>query len=200
MLSKRRQSTSVQVIALITLLCLVGYFIFPRKPSAATYSDSWYEEDGLVDMTSSQKELAAIAAAAVEAKQAIQEPTRKVMNTNGPGRVKGAFVILARNSDLNGVRHSMRQVEDRFNRNFNYPYVFLNEKDFTDEFKEKTSQLTKAEVMYGKVDESMWGYPDYINQTYARECREDYAQRHIIYGGSEPYRHMCRYVYQRMCA
>ncbi|KAI8876264.1 glycosyltransferase family 15 protein [Backusella circina FSU 941] len=115
------------------------------------------------------------------------------MNTNGPGRVKGAFVILARNSDLNGVRHSMRQVEDRFNRNFNYPYIFLNEQDFTDEFKAKTSDLTNAEIKYGKIDESMWGYPDYINQTYAAECRQDMHQRRIIYGGSESYRHMCRF-------
>ena len=42
---------------------------------------------------------------------------------------------LARNSDLNGVISSMKQMEDRFNKKFQYPYVFLNEKPFEDTFK-----------------------------------------------------------------
>jgi len=29
----------------------------------------------------------------------------------------------------------MKQMEDRFNKKFNYPYVFLNEQPFSDEFK-----------------------------------------------------------------
>ena len=41
----------------------------------------------------------------------------------------------ARNSDLNGVVSSMKQVEDRFNKKFQYPYVFLNENPFEDGFK-----------------------------------------------------------------
>ncbi|ORZ03673.1 nucleotide-diphospho-sugar transferase [Syncephalastrum racemosum] len=110
-----------------------------------------------------------------------------------PDKVKAAFVILARNSDLNGIRQSIRQVEDRFNRKFNYPYVFLNEEEFSDEFKSLTQSLTKAETRYGKIDASMWGYPSHINQTYAAECRKDMADRSIIYGGSESYRHMCRF-------
>lgn len=45
------------------------------------------------------------------------------------------IVCAARNSDLNGVVVSMKQMEDRFNKKFGYPYVFLNEEDFTDNFK-----------------------------------------------------------------
>jgi alpha 1,2-mannosyltransferase len=107
--------------------------------------------------------------------------------------VRAAFVILARNSDLNGVRHAMRQLEDRFNQKFNYPYVFLNEEYFTDEFKQKTASLTRATVHYGKIDADHWGYPDFINQTKAAECRQEMESREVIYGGSESYRHMCRY-------
>ncbi|KAI8994536.1 nucleotide-diphospho-sugar transferase [Pilobolus umbonatus] len=108
-------------------------------------------------------------------------------------KVKAAFVILARNSDLNGVRYSLRQMEDRFNRKFNYPYVFLNEDYFTEEFKEKVRSLTQSEVHFGKIDSHMWGYPDHINTTYAAECRQNMQDRNIIYGGSESYRHMCRF-------
>lgn len=107
-------------------------------------------------------------------------------------RVKAAFVILARNSNLDGVRQSIRQMEDRFNRKFNYPYVFLNDDDFTEEFKELTSSLTKADTFYGKIDESQWSFPSWIDQGRAEETRIRMAKQNIIYGDSISYRHMCR--------
>ncbi len=45
------------------------------------------------------------------------------------------FVFLCRNDDINGVVSSVQQVEDRFNRRHQYPWVFLNEEPFTEEFK-----------------------------------------------------------------
>ncbi|KAI9308855.1 nucleotide-diphospho-sugar transferase [Cunninghamella echinulata] len=107
--------------------------------------------------------------------------------------VKAAFVILARNSDLDGVRQSVRQMEDRFNRKFNYPYVFLNDDDFDEEFKELTTSLTKAKTFYGKIDESQWSFPSFIDQERAKQTRIKMAEQGIIYGDSVSYRHMCRY-------
>jgi alpha 1,2-mannosyltransferase len=51
-------------------------------------------------------------------------------------RVNATIVMLARNGDLKGVLKSLKQMEDRFNKRFRYPYVFLNEELFTDQFKE----------------------------------------------------------------
>ncbi|KAI9353170.1 nucleotide-diphospho-sugar transferase, partial [Pilaira anomala] len=123
----------------------------------------------------------------------MQSKTSRPAAVAHPNRVKAAFVILARNSDLSGIRKSIREMEDRFNGKFNYPYVFLNEETFTDEFKEKTSELTNSPTHYGKIDKDMWGYPSHINQTKAAECRKDLQDRDVIYGGSESYRHMCRF-------
>ena len=39
----------------------------------------------------------------------------------------------------------------------------------------------------------MWGYPSWINQTKAAAAREQMVKDQIIYGGSESYRHMCRF-------
>lgn len=64
-------------------------------------------------------------------------------------RVKAAFVILTRNSELDAIRKTMQQLEARFNRKFNYPYVFLNDEEFTEEFIELTSGMTSAETHYG---------------------------------------------------
>ncbi|KAJ2890726.1 hypothetical protein IWW38_003976, partial [Coemansia aciculifera] len=56
--------------------------------------------------------------------------------------LRAAMVALVRNSELDGIRSTMRQVEDRFNREFGYPYIFLNDEDFTDEFKDRVRAMT----------------------------------------------------------
>jgi alpha 1,2-mannosyltransferase len=106
--------------------------------------------------------------------------------------VRACFVILVRNNELDGIVHSMRQLQDTFNGKFEYPYVFLNDQEFTPEFIATTSSIGKANKHYGKLDDQMWGYPSFINQTYAAECREEMARGNIPYADSESYRHMCR--------
>lgn len=55
---------------------------------------------------------------------------------NSSDRANATLVLLARNSDINGVVQSMQSLEDRFNRHYNYPWVLLNEEPFSEEFKE----------------------------------------------------------------
>ncbi|PWA01340.1 hypothetical protein BB558_002566 [Smittium angustum] len=105
-------------------------------------------------------------------------------------RVNGAFVALVRNSELIGMQSAVRQIEDRFNNKFNYPYIFLNDKEFTQEFKSGIRSITKANVTFGLVEGESWGYPYWIDIDRADEEREysDY-----VYGDSESYRFMCRF-------
>ena len=56
-------------------------------------------------------------------------------HTNRSRKANAAFVVLARNGDLKGIVRSMKQMEDRFNKKFDYPWIFLNEEPFSDEFK-----------------------------------------------------------------
>ena len=43
----------------------------------------------------------------------------------------------------------MEDLERTWNRKFNYPWLFINDVPFTEEFKQKTKARTKAEVRYG---------------------------------------------------
>ncbi|KAK3815286.1 MAG: nucleotide-diphospho-sugar transferase [Benniella sp.] len=86
-------------------------------------------------------------------------------------RAKATFVMLVRDSDLYGAVSTVQQMEDRFNRPFEYPYVFLNDKPFSDSFKDS--------------------YPPWISQERAAQPRV--RMKNVIYGSSESYRHMCRY-------
>ena len=53
-----------------------------------------------------------------------------------PHRLANATLfMLARNSDVDSAVNSVREVEDRFNCKYGYPWVFLNEEPFSDDFK-----------------------------------------------------------------
>ncbi|KAI1805894.1 glycosyltransferase family 15 protein [Daldinia bambusicola] len=110
----------------------------------------------------------------------------------GP-RMNATFVSLARNSDVWEIARSIRQVEDRFNRRYNYDWVFLNDKPFDATFKKVTTSLVSGKTYYGEIPREHWSFPDFIDQDKARKVREDMAQRKIIYGDSVSYRHMCRF-------
>jgi hypothetical protein len=51
------------------------------------------------------------------------------------GAANATFVFLARNSEIEGVLHTLWEIEDSFNSRFHYPYVFLNDVPFSEEFK-----------------------------------------------------------------
>lgn len=112
---------------------------------------------------------------------------------NKAPRAKAAFITLIRNSELNEMRESMLQVEYRFNRKYNYPWIFLNDKPFTAEFKQGVKKMTRAPVYFGLVPKEHWSYPDHIDQEKAAAARHRMGQEGIIYGDSESYRHMCRF-------
>jgi alpha 1,2-mannosyltransferase len=124
-------------------------------------------------------------------------PAKASLNALSPpapgARVNATFVTLARNSDIWEIARSIRQVEDRFNRNYNYDWVFLNDKPFDDNFKKVTTSLVSGKTHYGEIPEEHWSFPSFIDQDKARKAREDMAQRKIIYGDSVSYRHMCRF-------
>lgn len=110
----------------------------------------------------------------------------------GP-RMNATFVTLARNQDVWDIARSIREVEDRFNRRYNYDWVFLNDKPFDDTFKKVTANLVSGNTHYGLIANEHWSFPEWIDQDKAAKVREDMKERKIIYGDSVSYRHMCRF-------
>lgn len=127
--------------------------------------------------------------------QSTTEPVALSLHRHA-NKVKGCYVILIRNSELDGIASTMAQIEATFNSKFDYPYVFLNDEPFTDHFKTTVASLTKARALFGLLNSTMWGYPDFIDQEYAAKCRKSMTELGIPYASSESYRHMCRFVLQ----
>ncbi|OAP61014.1 hypothetical protein AYL99_06018 [Fonsecaea erecta] len=80
-------------------------------------------------------------------------------------RPNAALISLVRNQELEGILQSMRQLEFRWNRRYQYPWVFFNEKPFSDEFKAATSNATSARTEYHQVPRAHWNTPPHINMT-----------------------------------
>ncbi|KAJ2773406.1 alpha-1,2-mannosyltransferase ktr1 [Coemansia nantahalensis] len=118
--------------------------------------------------------------------------TQRNATGESDGLLRAALVALVRNSELDGMRATVRQVEDRFNRNYGYPYIFLNDEDFSEEFKRGIRAMTSAPVHFGKLPKEHWGLSPYVTEEKVKEALERNKDRYM-YGGSYSYRLMCRY-------
>jgi len=122
-------------------------------------------------------------------------PEKYYLQPNGTmeRKANAVIVMLARNGDLNGVVKSMTQLEAKFNHKFGYPYVFLNEEQFSDDFMKSVRELTQNKIEFGLIQHDHWFQPDWIDESKARASREKMVEDRVIYGGSVPYRNMCRF-------
>ena len=108
-------------------------------------------------------------------------------------RANATILMLARNSDVDSAIRSVRELEDKFNSKFQYPWTFLNEEPFSDEFKTRVSNVISGPVEFGLIPHDHWFQPEWIDEAKATAGRDKMVQDNIIYGGSVSYRNMCRF-------
>lgn len=110
-------------------------------------------------------------------------------------RANATLVMLARNSEVDGAVHSVRSVQSQFNDAFNYPWVFLNDEPWSDEFVENVQEAIggQSRASFETIPPEMWGYPEWIDQDKARKKMHDMQENNIMYAGVESYHHMCRF-------
>ncbi|THH10402.1 hypothetical protein EW145_g1357 [Phellinidium pouzarii] len=110
-----------------------------------------------------------------------------------PVRANAVIVMLVRNSEVNDAAGAIKQLEDRFNAKYNYPWVFLNDEPFDENFIQRTSQLVSGNISFGVIPHDHWVQPDWIDENRARDGRNRLMAQNVIYGGSISYRNMCRF-------
>ncbi|KAF9112788.1 alpha 1,2-mannosyltransferase 2.4.1 [Mortierella sp. AM989] len=89
-------------------------------------------------------------------------------------KANGVLVILADEEGLQSARETIRQVEDRFNRDRNYPWVVLSPLPFTTRSQNLTKQLSKGAMSFGVVPHEQWRLPKWIDAAKIRNG--DYAK------------------------
>ena len=60
--------------------------------------------------------------------------------------------MLARNSDVDDAVRAVRELEDRFNHKYRYPWTFLNEEPFSDDFKRYVPLYSRFGFLYSRLD------------------------------------------------
>lgn len=111
-------------------------------------------------------------------------------------RENAAIVMLARNEDIDGAVTAVRSLEKQFNRLFNYPLLFLNDQEWSEEFVYALSREVSGDVKFETIGSDMWGWPKWMDDEDKRKARQsmrDMERRKMPYAGSESYHHMCRF-------
>lgn len=103
------------------------------------------------------------------------------------------ILVLCRNFELKDILSSMRSLEDRFNKDYHYPWTFLNDVPFDEDFKRWTTEMASGKTEYGLIPPNDWNTPSFINQTKYDECINQAVEDEVIYGFSKSYRNMCRF-------
>ncbi|KAJ2881846.1 hypothetical protein H4R27_003822 [Coemansia aciculifera] len=127
------------------------------------------------------------------AAQAQRDMARRKILPNYDVQANASFVVLIRNREMNEFRATMRQLEDRFNGKYHYPYLFLNDEPFTDEFMQTIAASTTSNVTFALIPQDHWSVPEFVDESRALAARQQMAANNVIYGGSLSYRHMCRF-------
>ncbi|KAG0675599.1 hypothetical protein C6P42_001605 [Pichia californica] len=108
-------------------------------------------------------------------------------------RANATIMTLCQENDLDGIVETIRKLEDRFNNKYHYDWVFLNNIEFSNEFKSKVSKFVSGNARFGIIPKEHWSYPSFIDLEKAKTERQRMEDDGVIYAGSESYRHMCRF-------
>ncbi|KAL6948863.1 hypothetical protein ACO0QE_001338 [Hanseniaspora vineae] len=110
-------------------------------------------------------------------------------------KAQSCILMLVRNLELEGALRTIRRLEDRFNQDHKYDWVFLNDEPFTLDFITATSAMcSSSKIKYGMIPRELWSVvPGHIDMDEANRRMESMEAQGVLYGGSLSYRHMCRF-------
>lgn len=114
-------------------------------------------------------------------------------NENVPDRENATLLMLVRNFELPGALKSMRSLEDRFNKDYHYDWVFLNDVPFSMEFIEATTAMASGKTYYSLIPSKDWDRPDWIDEKKFEDRLQLLHDKGVLYGSSKSYRNMCRF-------
>ncbi len=142
-----RSKVSKRQIAVLTCLFLAIFVWFVPPPS------TWHRHKRYVVEQQPSSPYQVLRPATVTPNKHAPDPEKWLkQNSNnkyavGPGagklsgygrfstKPRAALISLVRNSELEGILQSMRQLEYHWNRKYQYPWIFFNDEPFNDEFK-----------------------------------------------------------------
>lgn len=121
------------------------------------------------------------------------ESIRPPLDPENYDRERATIISLVRNNEMHAIEKSIVQLEAKFNRKFQYPYTFLNDQPFSQKFKDKMRSLTKAEINFVHIPQTLWRKPFDIDPQRETEGVESLLEDGVGYSDMESYHNMCRF-------
>ncbi|CCF59096.1 hypothetical protein KAFR_0G00630 [Kazachstania africana CBS 2517] len=182
-------------VYLIICICLVKTFVMYKWANGTFYTDAYYirrsEEALRANQLLSRRYM--LSNVKLSTNSYVKHDTIGPTQLGRFQRENATLLMLVRNEELAGALRAMRSLEDRFNKNYHYDWIFLNDVPFEDIFIETTSAMASGITKYAVVPSSDWSTPNWIDQDlYARQ-REYMTKIKVLHGESESYRNMCRF-------
>ena len=103
-----------------------------------------------------------------------------------PSKVKACIIVLLRNQDLNSFIKTITNFELNFNQKYQYPYILLNNEDFTLHFKKQIIKYSNSTIEFGLIPSEHWSIPKWIDRQRVKKSLDSI-------GFSVEYRKMCRF-------
>lgn len=75
-----------------------------------------------------------------------------------------AMLIVCKNNDLNSILKTLENFENKFNRNFHYPWIFISEELLTKDFTAKVFEATSSDLIIAQIPKAYWNMPCGVNR------------------------------------
>ena len=108
------------------------------------------------------------------------------LNKTFAPKLNACILVLCQENDIGNVVNLIKQFEFYFNKDYNYPYVFFNNKYFTAKFKRELDKHTSSQVNFAQIPDEHWRVPAWIDRARLRQ-----SLSRIGFGLG--YRLMCRF-------
>ncbi|QPG76281.1 hypothetical protein FOA43_003667 [Brettanomyces nanus] len=108
-------------------------------------------------------------------------------------RENATLFSLVRNEELDGMLSSINYVETRFNKDYNYDWVFMNDQPFSEQFKTNISSAVSGRAIFYRIPEQYWEIPSWIDKAKMEKSMDFLANEGVLYARKVSYRQMCRF-------
>lgn len=111
-------------------------------------------------------------------------------------RLNAVIVMLARNDDLEEAKQAVRSFEQRFNRRFQYPILFLNNEPWSESFIQEMRGEVSGESVFDTIPVDMWSLRAAATEQEREQARKNMQkmqEKGVPHAGSEDYHNMCRF-------
>ncbi|KAF9575668.1 hypothetical protein EC968_002231 [Mortierella alpina] len=109
----------------------------------------------------------------MEQQEVLSSEKESVQVDDSPSEVRranGVLVMLTREDEIQATRETVRQMEDRFNRNRHYPWVVLSPHPLTEGSMARIQRLSKGATMtFGTIPREQWRLPRWIDVSKVRQ-------------------------------